>query len=219
MALLKTEIASLALGNLGSSAIIRNLDNDPGTVANVLRRWFPLTLRIVLQKYSWAFAYGESPLTLISEDLEGGNILGPYQFRYQFPSNAVKVRDVAMEGRFSKAELYEAHKEKFTEVQVNSSLEVWTDVPRAHARYTRSMSEDSSFPEHFSLALAAQWALYSGPQIVTGNFAGIQKQLKMIVAQQYSEAIAIEVNRTPTATESPTPFELARYRDVNYEDY
>lgn len=203
--LFKNEIASLALGHLGSSLGVVDLATDNSNQAKIIRRHLRMSLNTLLESHEWSFATQFQALPLSSEDPYPG-----YLYEYITPADALIIRQIAEEGIFPKVNLYEQQKLRFREVQVGGSTRIWTNIRDAHAEYTAKVSEDAAFPTHFGRGLSYQLAMDIGAQLITNNWPKVKATLIAEAKNEISNAIALDLSRQPLKQDSPNPFLLAR---------
>jgi len=97
----ETEIVNLALGRIGVSIALTDLDTDTSAEAQAAQRIFDQDRDAVLRDFPWPFAttYAEPTLAYgTSEDAANAD----WQFAYRYPSNAMKVRRVLLESERTK---------------------------------------------------------------------------------------------------------------------
>lgn len=203
----KTDVANLALGYMAVSASIVDLDTDNFSYSKILRRFFQTAINTFLEKHPWNIASKNAELALIQENPGSG-----YAFEYAFPADALVIREVAPELQFNKEyEQYEYEKLNFEERLSGSSMTIHTDLKNAFVEYTRKLPLDQAFPEYFGRGLAAQWAKECANQIITNNYAKVKDVLMSDLDNKISEAIAVDISRSPRKKDPLSPFITARF--------
>lgn len=203
--LTKTEIANLALGRLGVSKMIVSLDDDTSTPGKVIRQHFKNSVKQVLRKHKWGFATAQAPLALTIEPPNN-----TWSYEYQYPEDALVIRNLGVEGVFPKTELYEDEKQLWEDVYSSTGQRLQTDIGEAWAKYTRDMSDNTSFPDHFGNALAAHLALMIAPSIITNNFSKVRQVLMSEAKNEISIGIADDIAQQPQKPASDSPYVRAR---------
>lgn len=200
--LYKNDIANLALGHLGQSQHLLDLDVDNGIHAKVIRRYFRMTLDTMLGKHEWGFTTQYSPLSLMDDSFP---VYG-FKFAYRLPADCHTLRVIAENGAFPHAKQYEFEKSKFKEVYSGTERIIYTNVPNAHGEYTTRISMDAPFPVHFGRGLSHLLALDIAPQLITNNFPKVKNELITTSRNEVSSAIAEDLGRETQMEDSPTPF-------------
>lgn len=205
--LYKVDIANLALGHLGVSLSVMDLDSENTNQAKILRRHFRNSLNRVLEKHAWSFATSFAPLLLEEEVPIAG-----YGFAYSLPADCLVLRQIAPDGAFPKTALYEKDKLKFRYIYNGSGPQIiYTDVPRAHGEFTVRLPEDIGFPEHFATGVSHQLAVDIAPQLITNNFPKVKDALMSTAKNEISLAIALDLGHQPQLEDAPSPFIAARH--------
>ena len=81
--LYKNDIANLALGRLGVSLYVSDLETENTQQAKIIRRHFRMALDTLLEMHDWNFATQYSPLILFQNDPTPN-----YRFAYLAPADA-----------------------------------------------------------------------------------------------------------------------------------
>lgn len=200
--LYKQDIANLALGHLGMSQQVIDLEVENTIYAKVLRRHFRMALDTMLGKHEWGFATQFAPLALKSDAYP----VQAYKYVYSLPEDCLIVRIIAESGCFPHVKQYEREKSKFRNVYAGSERLIYTNVYSAHAEYTTRLSEEVAFPTHFARGLSHLLALDIAPQLITNNFPKVRESLMATSRNEISAAIAEDLGREPQMEDSPTPF-------------
>lgn len=207
--LYKTDIAILALGRMGSTHTVINLDIDQAAHVKVLNRFFPSTLKKILRKYPWSFATKFGALQLLGED----PLEGTWAYDYKAPSDCLVVRQIAPPGAFLNRELYEDEKHYWKEVHdASGALRIYSNVKDAQIEYTKNVETSAAFPDHVAEALSWQLALDTAPGIVTANYAKIQQTLLNDARRGIADAWADDLNSRPQEQPATSDNPLVRAR-------
>lgn len=206
MSLQKTEIANLALGRIGATLQIVSLDTDNSTQAKVLRQHFNTSLKTLLGKHAWGFATDYAALDLVEENPVGG-----YAFLYRPPSDCLMIRAIAPSGvDMRDMDQYADEQVHWEESYDANGPLVRSDVGDAVAKFTKDVSPDIKFPDHFGRALAAQLSMDIAPQLITNNFPKVKEALNNSAENDISQGIALDISRKPPTQNSDSIFIRAR---------
>jgi hypothetical protein len=205
--LYKNDIANLALGRLGVSLYVSDLETENSQQAKIIRRHFRMALDTLLEMHDWNFATQYSSLVLYQEDPTPN-----YRFAYLAPADALVIREIAREGSFSYTQQYEDEKEKWHQVYSNTGILIYSNVIDAHAKYTTRIPDNIAMPTHFGRALAAQLSMDIAPSLITNNFGKVRDTLNSDARIDISRGIADDLGRQPQPEESLSPFIRARYK-------
>lgn len=206
MSLLKADVANLALGLLGSSLSISDVDLDTSAQAKVIRRHYSSSLQTILEKHPWGFATKIEALALFEECPANGT----YGFSYSYPSDCQVIQKIGAESTLRDTEDHEDERVIFEEFHESTGTKLYTDVQYAFARYTKLIDESATMPNHFGKALAAQLALDIAPSIITNNFAKVKNVLITDARMQINDGVAEDLNRKPRPVASDSRFVRVR---------
>lgn len=205
MALLKTQIANLALGRLGETKRVIDVDADATLAAKILRDHFDTSLETLLEAHPWGFSTGFAALALVSVDPQA-----EWGYSYRMPTDALVLRQIEVEGNFSDIEKFGDEINKFKEVYDAGGTLLYSNVGDAWAEYTKNLPSSSSFPNFFGRALSAQLALDIAPQIVTNVFSKVKRQIEVDAENAILKAISYDLGRKPPPEQSDSIFIRAR---------
>lgn len=197
----------MALGRLGVSSTITDLELDLSTEAKIIKRHFRSSLDYLLEQHEWNFARRVAPLSLQFNDPEKG-----FAYSYHMPADSLVIRQIAYEGNFMRdQELYLNQKIPWTEIIIGTSRLLYTNLDRAHAEYTAQMPENSVFPTHFGKALAALLSKDIAPSLITSNYPKVSGTLNSEADNAIDHGIADDLARQPQFTNAESSFVRARY--------
>jgi len=205
--LYKTDIANLALGFLGSTQSVIDLDTETTAQAKVIRRHYKIALQEFLEKHPWNFATGYGKLLLIESSPSSG-----YAYAYGTPSDALVVRQIAPKDSYRRMYIYEDNTIDFKEYLISGQIQIHTDLRDAYCQFTKDISENDAVPNYFGKGLAAHLAMEIAPSLITGKYAQIKQLLMKENNDRVGEAMAIDISRSPRPKDPPSPFERERNR-------
>jgi hypothetical protein len=203
--LTKTDVANLALGKLGSTAVIISLDSDPSNTAKVIKRHFDSALTSILKKHPWSVytKYGALPLT-------GNNPMPGWQYAYDLPSDCEVVRRLSVDSLFMQETEYQDQLIPFQLIYTPNGYQIYTNIPNAYAEYTIRIPDGSLFVDHFGRAFACVLAQDIAPSLVTNNYSKIKELFLAESRREISEQIAIDISLRPEPVAADSPFIRAR---------
>lgn len=203
--LYKNDVANLALGRLGVSLTVIDVDTDNTQQAKIIRRHFSMSLETLLEAHEWNFATQLQALALLAE-----NPVPSFLYSYSIPSDCLVIRQIAEDGMFPRFNLYEDQKQRWHQIYSGASQLIYTNVYSAHAKYTTRVPDSAAFPNHFGRALAAQLSIDIAPSLITNNFGKVRDTLNASAKNDISLGISDDINRQPLLEDSPSPFIRAR---------
>jgi hypothetical protein len=155
----KVEISNMALGRIGVTSQIANIDTEKSNEAKACRTFFDAAAAFVLRDFDWNFARRYAPLALIAGDLPV-HMQSVWTYRYALPADCLAVRKLVVPTtrlpRKSERIPYEIMNDY---INGNDQLVLYTDQIGAVARYTKSISNPALFDPMFVSGLS--WYLGS----------------------------------------------------------
>lgn len=206
--MLKNDIANLALGHLGISSTVSDFETENTVQAQILRRYFRISMDYLLEYHDWIFATRVAKLVLHTEEIEFG-----WRYAYRMPINSLVVREVAPAGRFyPHVEVYPEQVFKFVERVYSGMTLLLSNQKDAHAKYTERLDTNATFPGAFGRALAGRLALDMGPALITNNWPKVVNSLAALANQEISAGIAEDIARNPQKENYVSPLISARWQ-------
>jgi len=205
--LTKTDVANLALGKLGHSHVVPNLDTDNTTIGKILRRQLPTALSSVVELHPWGFLTSFDALTKVEDNPQPN-----WRYSYSTPADCEVIRRISPKSVFFHEQEYDFQKEQFIEVHSDVGILIYANIDEAWAEFTRKHDADSDYPTYFARAVACQLAMDAAPSIITNNYAKMKDTLLRESKTDMSNQIAMDMSRVPQPLEAPSPFLRARTR-------
>ncbi|MCK4782568.1 MAG: hypothetical protein KAV87_02375 [Desulfobacteraceae bacterium] len=140
MALNETDIANIAIRDVGATEIT-DIDDDTGKVAATVRTYWDAVVDECLRAYKWTFA--KKVVALAAED-EYVNVDGRYQYSYAKPADYIRMVRINVENT------------NFA-IRGNSLL---TDISPCIIEYVYRHNNAILWPSYFYMALAAHLASF-----------------------------------------------------------
>ena len=155
-----TEIANLALGHIGVSKLIANLDTEQSQEASASRRFYDIALKEVLRDFKWPFATRIEALALIeaSPNTE-------WDYSYRYPSNCIALRRILSGTRNDSRQTRVPYKIAFDA----SGRIIFSDESTASIEYTYYITDPSYYPSDFIMAFSHKLAALLAPQLTGGD--------------------------------------------------
>jgi hypothetical protein len=151
-----TQIANIALSDLGTGKQIANLETEKSTEANVMRQFYDLALDTTERDFPWPFTTKFATLDLVEEDPTS-----EWKYAYRYPSDCLKLRRILSGVRNDNRQTRVPYKIGHD----NQGQLIYTDKADAEIEYTRRVTEASRFPADFTLAFGHRLAAYAAPRI------------------------------------------------------
>ena len=151
-----TEIANMALSDLGNGKEIANLENEKSAEASVMRRFYTPALETTQRDFPWPFTTKFATLALVEEDPTT-----EWAFSYRYPSDCLKLRRILSGTRNDTR----ASRTPYKIGSDEQGILIYTDQPDAEIEYTKRETDEGRFPADFTLAFAHRLAMYAAPRI------------------------------------------------------
>lgn len=191
----------MALGRLGETKRVIDVDADATLVAKILRDHFDTSLQTLLERHDWGFATKFSSLALFASDP-----MDTWAYAYTIPSDCLRIRQLAAEGEFMDTFLYPDELIQFKEVYDATGTKIYANLEDAWAEYTYNVPSSYSFPNHFGRALAAQLAIDIAPQVVTNNFSKVKNIMEADAESAIELGISFDISKKPRPETSDSKF-------------
>lgn len=192
------DIANMALGHIGVSSEIQNLESESSAEARACRRFYEPTRDEVLRDFAWPFATVIASLTLHEEDPTT-----EWQYSYAMPADVWAVRRLH-NGTYSRAELT-TNRVKY----VRRGQYLYTDQQDAVVEYTQKITDTEQFPPDFVAMLAYLLASRIAPSFGAEAVKLGDRALKLY---EWSRAKAQmnALNEESRDFDGPSEYELSR---------
>lgn len=182
MAESKTEVANLALGHLGISDTISDLQTERSKEALACKRFFDESLRLTLRDFDWPHARQRAVLALYQTAPNDD-----WDYAYTYPSEAVALRKIWSGARNDSRQSRVAHEIKYDSVQGKI---IQTDMRDAVILYTRFHDQVELWPSDFAMALSYRLAYYITPQIAGIDSRRLKQEMLSLYRLELGQARA-----------------------------
>lgn len=149
----KVDIWNLALSNLGHKANIADPE-EVSAEANHCRRFYPIALRVALERYAWSFATRREALAEVT------NPVSHWAYAYGLPNKCIKARAVLLPESTD-----DSQEQPFAlESDADGEPILYCNVGDAVLKYTALAEDTVRFTPFFTLTLSYDLAaLLVGP--------------------------------------------------------
>ncbi len=161
MATSDTEIANLALGHLGQSNSIQNLQTSRTPEANAMRALYDTMRRSTLRDFPWGFAHKIAALGLVSERGDAGHPTEEWIYAYRQPSDCLQFRKIQSGIRNDNRQSRVPYKTS----RDSQGILILTDKEDAILEYTIDIEQVELYPDDFVLAFSLRLGMYAAPRI------------------------------------------------------
>jgi hypothetical protein len=186
----KTDIANMALSNLGSGKEISDLETERSQEASACRRFYDTALTATLRDTDWGFNRKIVSLTRVQDFRTTKVYSWEWDFSYQMPAEAIIVRRLGLGNRIDPLD-YEVP----FEIQVGTSGSlIMTNLESAVAQIGIAVSEVELYPPDFVLAVSMLLSALIAPRLTNGDPLGLgaksyQKYQLMIASAQKNDIV------------------------------
>jgi len=160
MASSSTEISNLALSHLGIGKEIADLETESSQEASACRRFYEITVGMVLEEFSWAFAKKTTTLSLIAEDPTT-----EWEYSYRYPTDcslALRIlsgtRNETRQTRIPYKIVYDA-----------TGRLIYTNEQDAVLEYIKNVEDTGQFKFTFTMVVSLLLAFYIAPRLTGGD--------------------------------------------------
>lgn len=185
MASSKTQIANLAISNLGIGKEISDLDSDSSEEARACRRYYEEARDTVLRDFPWPFATKIATASLIEEDP-----VTEWNYSYRYPSDCLMIRKLLSGQRNDSRN----SRVPYRIASDDSGRLFYTDLEDAEFEYTSRNESVEMYPSDFVVALSYRLAAYIAPRISGGDHINMHERMMGMYMQEISNAQANSFN-------------------------
>jgi len=178
----KTEVANMALSNLGVGVVIDNIDTDPSPAASACRTYYQVAFEFVLSAFDWWFARKFVALGLV-----GSNPNSEWAKSYRWPTDCLKLLRLLSGKRIDDEDTAVDH---VGGVDAQGRL-IFTDLENAEAAYTFLPVDLGNCPAYFVIAFSWKLAELIASRLTKEDPAGRAKEM---AARHFIELEKAKVN-------------------------
>jgi hypothetical protein len=194
----KTSIANMALGHIGVSQTITNIDTERSQQALQCRIYYDQAVQFCLESFPWPFATAYRMLALVAEEP-----VADWTYAYRYPSDCCYVRRVATSlGRTDR------HPPPFHIGQDEQGAIIFTNEEDAQIEYTANITNTARFSAKFIEALS--WKLASDIAPALSRIASARKDCLQMAMFMMTSATTTSANEQQQEDESDSEFITVR---------
>lgn len=197
-----TEMANLAISNLGIGKEIANLDTEQSEEASACRRYFETAKRATLSDIDWTFATKEAVLNLV-----GTQPTTEWAYSYRYPVDCLNLRRILSSTRKDD----QASRVPFKLTADVAGQLIYADQAEAIVEYTRDVTDPMLFSAEFIIAFSFRLASYIAPRLTGGDPFKIKQE--MLGQYQLELGRAKEKNMNQETQDLPPESDLIRARE------
>jgi hypothetical protein len=187
----EAEVCNVALGFIGDSTVIQNMDTESSPQALALRLYFDDTRDEALRDFPWTFAKRSELLTPVED-----NPNDDWDFSYRYPSDCLFVRRVW--GVVRTPTLTETI--KYDIGSDTTGRLIYTDEDDAEIEFTARIEDVSQWPVDFTFAFAYLLAAKISGRLLKSDPIGMGERMMRAYSMQMLKARANNENeRRPDA--------------------
>ena len=197
----KNEIINLALGHIGVSQTITDIDTDSSNEGKAINRYYDTVLREVFEEFDWPFASKVVTLAEISTapTTEWG-------YEYTYPSDCLKFLKIISGTRNETDTSWVAYEI----VHGDTATVIYTDEASAVAKYTAVITDEALYPHDFVMALSWRLAFYVSPTLMTGDPFKLREAAAQFARVWINKAAARLYNESPRERRPQSIFHRGR---------
>lgn len=190
----KTEIANMALRDIGISRTVTDVDLDRTAEAQAIRDYYNITLKTVLRAFPWPFALRRQTLAQLS-----ANPLTEWGFGYRVPPEALRVWRLPSGYRPDTRKTILPYE---IESDANGEI-IYSSESPANVLITVLVTNTELYPADFVTALHYRLAADVAPSVTAGD----PYKLGPAVAQKYMYQLTQAKIAASTESQSNLPSE------------
>jgi hypothetical protein len=203
-----TEIANMALGHLGQSFQIADLDTEQSNEANVMRLFYPIVRDAVLTERRWPFTEKIRDLSLITDEPEGDE----WNYLYQYPSDCLSFWRILSGTTQDTIDSQVPYRIVANPNQTGLKA-ILTNEQNATGEYCRRSDDPTIYSPNFTLAVSFKLAFMIAPALTTGDPKNLRKSCFDLYAQTMSQAAAQAFNEQRLGPKPESEFIRVRNSD------
>lgn len=200
----KTQIAKIALGRIGSTKLVNNIETETSREAVVIRTFIDDDIEFVLRDFPWPWATAYVELALVAGS-STARANADWLYSYRYPSDCVFARRLVVEsvGRNN------PNPPPFRLGRDGQGKLIFTNEADAVLEFTQRITETAEFDSMFVSMLA--WKIGSGASPSLSRIKGMAEQCMQMYEIDKSKAQSRALNEGQQ--ETPQEAEMMRARE------
>jgi hypothetical protein len=196
-----TEIANLALGHIGVSSEISDLETEQSREAKAIRRFWDVCLEQVLRDHPFGFATKVAELNLVESDPNTD-----WLFSYRYPTDCLFVRKILSGVNITTP----SDPIDYKLAGDDSGRLIMTNQEDAVIEYTRVLTDFDNMPADFKMAFSYRLAVYIAPSLTSGDPFKLKQDCMNGYLMEISKAEANSINEESNDPDVDSEFVRAR---------
>ncbi|MCK5617513.1 hypothetical protein KAR91_87425 [Candidatus Pacearchaeota archaeon] len=197
-----TVICNLALGHLGISKEIANVETEKSASAAACRRYLQPSKDETLRDFNWPFATEYVELGLVETSPNSD-----WAYSYRQPSNCVRIRKILSGIRNDTRQ----SRVPFEKASDDTGILIFTDEVDACLKYTKNVTDNSLYDQDYIMMLALLLASYIAPRVTSGDPFKMGERAFRLYIDSKTKAEATSLNEQQD--EEPPEAESIRARE------
>lgn len=196
-----TVICNMALGHLGSTKEIADLETERSAEAIVCRRFYESVRKQTLRDFPWPFAtkYATLNTTTNPNDDE-------WAYAYRYPTDCLAIQRIVSGIRNEAANQRIA----YTIVRDDDGKVILTDQVDAVLQYTVDLENEEEYPPDYEMALSLHLASVIAPKLTGGDQFKLGERARQLYEIHLTKAAANSQNEKQQEVDPESEFIRAR---------
>jgi hypothetical protein len=197
-----TVICNMALGHLGSTKEIGDLETERSAEAIVCRRFYETIRTQTLRDFPWPFATKIAELNLLDESPNEDE----WAYAYRYPTDCLSIQRIVSGIRNEAAE----QRVPYKIVRDDDGLVILTDQSEAVLQYTVDLDDESQYPPDYVMALSLHIAAVIAPKLTGGDQFRLGERARQLYEIALTKAAANSQNEQQQEVDPESEYIRAR---------
>lgn len=197
-----TEVANAALGYLGITSKIGDLETENSPEARAVNTYIAIAIDETLSEWPWPFATRFSEIQVVEE-----NPTPDWGYSYRYPSNCVMVRRIVPPGLAFEPRMFRL---PFRISADDDGKLILTNEYDPTIEYTARVNDVQQWPPDFCNCIAMKLAFYISAELTGGDPNRLGNKALEMYLLSVSKAQARAANEEQSVESPPSSLESAR---------
>lgn len=197
-----TVICNMALGHLGSTKEIADLETERSAEAIVCRRFYESVRKQTLRDFPWPFATKYAELNLIDDNPNEDE----WAYAYRYPTDCLAIQRIVSGIRNEAAN----QRVPYTIVRDDDGKVILTDQVDAVLQYTVDLENEEEYPADYEMALSLHLASVIAPKLTGGDQFKLGERARQLYEVSLTKAAANSQNEKQQEVDPESEFIRAR---------